>query len=157
MLVPPKKLAYALATTVALTPVSPSQAAQVSTSIPVTASVIAKVKMHVSYQTTQLNITANDVARGYIEVPSALRFFVDSNSHVGFIMDFHPVGNIVESIKVDGLGNEVHLGAEGGAVVRRGALPKNVEHNLSFRFVLRPDVSPGNYPLPIVLTLRVLS
>ena len=157
MLLPPKHIAYALAASVTLTPLVPAESAQLTTAIPVTASVVANVKMRVSYHATQLNITANDIERGYIEVPSALRFFVDTNSRTGFIMEFHPIGNIIESVKVGGLGNEIHLGADGGAIVRRGALPKNLEHNLSFKFTLRPDVSPGSYPLPIDLTVRALT
>jgi hypothetical protein len=156
LLSPPKPIAYAIAASVALTPLVPAESAQFSTAIPVTASVVANVKMHVSYHATELKITESDIERGYIEVPSALRFVVATNSRVGFIMEFRPVGNIIESVKVGGLGNEIHLGADGGAIVQRGALPKNLEHNLSFRFTLRPDVSPGMYPLPIDLTVRAL-
>jgi hypothetical protein len=157
VLFPPKHIAYALAASVSLTPLIPAESAQLTTAIPVTASVVANVKMRMSYHATQLNITQSDVERGYVEVTSALRFVVDTNSRAGFIMEFHPIGNIIESVKVGGLGNEIHLGAEGGAIVRRGALPKNQEHNLSFKFTLRPDVSPGSYPLPIDLTVRALT
>jgi hypothetical protein len=71
-------------------------------------------------------------------------------------MQFHPVGNLFESVHVDGLGNTVQLGADGGAIVQRGAQASNLTHELSFRFDLHPDTAPGTYPWPLLLSVRGL-
>jgi hypothetical protein len=112
--------------------------------------------MHTSYQATQLQISADDVVRGYVEVPAALRFSVATTSRSGYLMEFHPVGKVFESVQVNGLGNAVQLGADGGTIVQRGPLPPNLTHDLSFHFTLRPDTPPGNYPWPLLLHLRAL-
>lgn len=142
---------------VPLAPLMPSaQAAQRSAAMPVSAMVVANAKMQTSYQATQIEISAADVARGQVEVPAALRFSVATNKGAGYLMQFHPVGNIFESVHIGGLGNTVQLGADGGAIVQRGAQASNLTHELNFRFTLHPDTTPGIYPWPLLLSVRGL-
>jgi hypothetical protein len=119
--------------------------------------VIANAKLNSNYQAAQLKISAADAARGYVEVLAASRFSVATNSRFGYIMDFHAVSDLFESVHVWGLGQSGHIGAEGGTIVQRVPLPPNGTHELSYRFNLRPDVVPGNYPWPLQLSVRVLS
>ncbi len=152
-----KLIAYVLAVTMGLAPlVPPAEASQKSLAMPVSVTVIANAKMQTNYQAAQLEITDADVARGYVEVSSASRFSVSTNSRSGYIMEFHPVGNIFESVQVGGLGHVVQLGADGGAIVQRGLLPPNLTHELSFRFNLRSDTLPGSHPWPLLLSVRAL-
>jgi hypothetical protein len=37
-----------------------------------------------------LNVTAEDVGRGYIEVPAASSFSIVTNTQGGFVVDFRP-------------------------------------------------------------------
>jgi hypothetical protein len=85
-----------------------------------------------------------------------LRFSVITNSRSGYLMQFHPVGNVFESVQVGGLGNIIQLGADGGAIVQRGPQTPNLEHELSFRFTLHPDTTSGTYPWPLLLSVRAL-
>ena len=71
-------------------------------------------------------------------------------------MEFHPVGNLFESVRVGGLGNPVQIGPDGGTIVQRGPLPPNFAHELSFRFTLHPDAQPATYPWPLQLSVRAL-
>jgi hypothetical protein len=71
-------------------------------------------------------------------------------------MEFYPVGEIFDSVQIGGLGSPVHIGADGGAILQRGQLLANFTHELSFRFMLRQDVVPGNYPWPLQLSVRAL-
>jgi hypothetical protein len=155
-----KLIACALAMVVGLAPlpglVPAEEAVQRSAAMPVSVTVIANAKLKSSYQATQIRITAADVARGYVEVPAASRFTVATNSRSGYLLEFHPVGNLVESVQVGGLGNDVRLGADGGTFVQRGLPSPNLTHELSFRFSLSPDTLPGNYPWPLALSVRAL-
>lgn len=160
LLLQKKLIAYALVLATALVPLAPvmpsAQAAQRSAAMPVSAMVVTNAKMQTSYQTTQIQISVADVARGQVEVLAALRFSVATNKGAGYLLQFHPVGNIFESVHVGGLGNTVQLGADGGAIVQRGAQASNQTHELSFRFTLRPDTTPGTYPWPLLLSVRGL-
>lgn len=134
-----------------------AEVATVYTAIPVSVTVISNSKMEISYQSTQLNITNADVERGYIEVPNALRFSVNTNSRSGYLMDFHPIGHTFESVQIGGLGTSIQLGADGGTIVQRGMFPKRLGYELSFRFTLPAGIHAGSYPWPLQLSVRSLS
>ena len=152
-----KLTACALALAVGLAPLVPSAAAANDrAALSVSAMVIAKAKLQIEYQAKQITINAADVARGYVEVPAAARFAVVTNSRSGYLMEFHPVGNLFESVRVGGLGNPVQIGPDGGTIVQRGPLPPNFAHELSFRFTLHPDAQPATYPWPLQLSVRAL-
>ncbi len=152
-------ITYALVVVAGLTPLATAtaHAGQKSATLLVSATVIANARVRTDYQATQLSISANDVARGYVEISAASRFSVVTNSRSGYLLEFYPVGNLFESVQVNGLGSVVQLGADGGAIVQRGPLPPNRIHELSFRFSLSPDARPGNYPWPLLLSVRPLS
>jgi hypothetical protein len=162
LLMQKKLMAYALVLAAGLAPLAPmtlsAEAAQSSAAMPVSALVIASAKLQTSHQATQLVISAADVARGQVEAPAAMRFSVATNKGSGYLMQFHPVGNIFESVHVEGLGNTVQLGADGGAIVQRSPQAPNQLHDqpreLSFRFILHPDTTPGTYPWPLLMSVR---
>jgi hypothetical protein len=153
-------ITYALTVALGLAPIAaivpPAEAAQNHAALQVSVTVIANAKMQTSYQATQLTITEADVARGYVEVPAASRFSVRTNSRTGYLMEFHPVAGLFESVQVGGLGSPVQLGADGGSIVQRGPLASNMTHELSFRFALRPEAQPGLYPWPLQLSVRAI-
>ena len=147
-------VAMALAQSAALVP--SAQAGQTSASMQVSVAVIANTKVRTDYQATQLKITEADVTRGYIDAPTASRFLVSTNSRSGYLMEFYPIGNLFESVQIEGLGNAVRLSADGGTIVQREPLLRNMTHELSYRFILRPDTQPGNYQWPLLLSVRPL-
>ena len=151
-------IACALAVSVGLSPIisTSAEAAQTSAALSVSVTVVANTKMQTLFQATELKISKADVARGYIEVPAASHFSVVSNSRSGYLMQFYPVGELFDSVQIRGLGNAVQMGTDGGAVVQRGATPAKSTIELSFRFVLSPDVIPGNYPWPLQMSVRSL-
>jgi hypothetical protein len=134
----------------------PSAQAGQTASMQVSVTVIANTKVRTDYQATQLKITEADVTRGYIDAPAASRFLVSTNSRSGYHMEFYPIGNLFESVQIEGLGNAVRLGADGGTIVQRDPLLPNMTHELSYRFILRPDVQSGSYQWPLLLSVRPL-
>jgi hypothetical protein len=160
LLLQKKFIAYALVLASGFAPLSlimPSAvAAESSAAIPVSVTVIANAKLQTIYQAKQIEISAADIARGQVDVPTASRYSVTTNKGVGYLMLFHPVGNVFESVHVQGLGNSVQLGADGGAIIRRIPQVLNQTSELSFRFILNPTTKPGIYPWPLLLSVRPL-
>jgi hypothetical protein len=132
------------------------EGAQASSTMPVSVTVIANAKIRNEYQVKQLKVTENDVARGYVDIQDASRFSVSTNSRVGYLLEFHPVSHLFESVEVSGLGSPVQLGADGGAIVQRGPQASGSTHVLGFRFFLSQNTVPGNYPWPLLLSIRTL-
>lgn len=151
-------IACALAVSVGCSPILATsvEAAQTSAAMGVSVTVVAHAKMQTMFQETQLKITKEDVIRGFVEIASASRFSVSTNSLSGYLLEFYPIGEIFNSVQIGGLGSPVHIGADGGAIVQRGQLLTNFTHELNFRFQLRPEVLPGNYPWPLQLSVRAL-
>jgi hypothetical protein len=140
-----------------LAPLAPSvNAAQSTAALAVSVAVIANAKLNTHYQATQLKISAADVARGYVEAPAASRFSVVTNSRAGYAVDFHPVSDLFNSVHVGGLAQAGDIPADGGTIVQRGPLAPDGNYELSYRFNLRPDVVPGNYPWPLQMSVRAL-
>jgi hypothetical protein len=135
---------------------SSTEGAQASSAMPVSVTVIANAKIRNEYQVSQLKVTERDVSRGYVDIQDASRFSVSTNSRVGYLLEFHPLSHLFESVEVSGLGSPVQLGADGGAIVQRGPLPSGSTHVLGFRFILSQDTVPGNYPWPLLLSIHTL-
>ena len=150
-------IAYALAVTVGLVPMaSPAEAAQNNAAMSVSVTVVASAKIQIQYQATQLNVTPLDVERGYVDITGAARFAVSTNSRSGYLMEFNPVVKLFDSVQVNGVGSPVHLGADGGTIALRDLTHLAQPHELNFRFTLNQNVKPGNYPWPLLMSVRAL-
>lgn len=132
-------------------------AGQVNTLVSVSATVIPNAKLQTTYETSQLSISSADINRGYIDIPSALRFTVLTNSRNGYRLDFNAKGFVFESVQVIGISNLVRLGPDGGSIVLREMSNRHIIHDLSFRFILRSDIKPGLYQWPLEFSVHAIS
>lgn len=57
----------------------------------VTVRVIARTILTVDSQPASVSVTADDIARGYVDVPQAVAFRVRSNAREGYALAFQPV------------------------------------------------------------------
>ena len=133
------------------------QAKDSITNMAVSAIVVANAKMQIIHQENQINITQEDIDKGFIEIPSGISFSIKTNSPQGFIMDFIPVGSVFDSVKIFGISNLPELSANGGSVVQRGLISKDIVYELSFNFKLRHNIIPGKYPWPLQIALHVIN
>jgi hypothetical protein len=62
---------------------------------------------------------------------------------------------IFSSVKIEGLGGQVILGTEGGAVTRSDLGLKISENTLNYHFILKASLQPGTYDWPLQLAVRV--
>jgi hypothetical protein len=121
----------------------------------VTAVVPKRASMMVLSQPGSVLVTDVDVARGYVEVPAAVRVAIQSNSRAGYMLVFSGQGDFVRTARISGLASDVQLGASGGLVPQpsagRGVLRTTVE--LRFRFFLAANTRQGEYPWPMRLSV----
>lgn len=111
-------------------------------------------RVQIEHQAATLEISATDIDRGYVEVPFASSFSIDTNTPTGIVVDFRARGEVFRSVLVWGLQQTYELGAEGGTAVHNAAHGRTSSHKLGFRFILRPDLQPGNYPWPLQFSVR---
>jgi len=133
------------------------QAKDSITNMAISAIVVANAKMQIVHQEDQINITKENIDKGYVEIPTAITFSIKTNSPQGFIMDFIPVGSVFESVKMSGISDLPELNSNGGSVVHRGLISKDIVYELSFKFKLKNNILPGKYPWPLQISLHVIS
>jgi hypothetical protein len=128
------------------------------TKLTVSATVLKHASMKVLTQPSSVVVTAVDIARGYVDVPSPSQILVQSNTQGGYMLMFASQGDFVRQTFVKGLGNDVQLGSEGGGVAQgtTGRGMTKTALDLSFRFVLSEAAQQGVYAWPMRLSVTPL-
>lgn len=106
------------------------------------------------YQAPVIHVTADDVARGVVEVRGGSRLVITTRSPAGYAVDFYTNGKLFQAVEIDGIGNAVALGTTGGTVVQQQAAAGRHVVALNYRFVLTPGTAPGTYAWPLELAVR---
>jgi hypothetical protein len=120
----------------------------------VSAFVVPSTKVEVVSAASTLDVTADDVKRGYVEVRDAARLRITSTSREGFLVDVHPRVPMFRSVEVTLDGMRASIGRDGGAVSAPGRRGRNQLARVDYRFELAEGVVPGRYPWPVALQAR---
>lgn len=135
-----------------------AQAQSVESKLAVTATVLKHASLKVLAQPSSVVITAADIARGYVDVPTPAQVSIQSNSREGYMLMFASEGDFLQQTLVRGLGNDVQLSAGGGGVARsadgRGMAKATLD--LGFRFLLSGAARQGVYAWPVRLSVASL-
>lgn len=121
-----------------------------------TATVLAMAKIERQSLPSELEISAADVRRGFIEVPQPTALTIRSNSPEGYALDLTTVAPIVSSMRVWGFDSELSLGADGGTIIQRWQGARVVNLSLTFTLGLAPGLTAGRYPWPMRVAVRPL-
>jgi hypothetical protein len=132
------------------------QAAQAKSQIAVSATVPAQASGQLVQQSPELTITDADIARGYVDVPAGSQLQVTSNNPAGYVIDFFTRLPIFASVRVTNASGSADLGPEGGTIVERGQVGRNLPLSLTYRFMLAASAQPGTYAWPLALSVRPL-
>jgi hypothetical protein len=104
-----------------------------------------------------VQITPQDLQRGYLELSEPTLVSIYSNAPEGFALEVLPMSPVIQAIAVRGLGAQADLGAQGGRIVERWAHPQTTTLSLTFRLALAPNTQPGIYPWPLHLAIGPVS
>ncbi|MDE2220039.1 MAG: hypothetical protein KGL25_03980 [Gammaproteobacteria bacterium] len=130
-------------------------AADSGTLLPVSANVRPVAHLEAALP-AQLLISGADLARGFVDMPRALRVQVYSNSRAGFVLDVAAQSPWFTAVTIDGLDSPVTLGVEGGTIVQRWHGANSRALGLRMCFKLAPGLLPGLYAWPLQLRARPL-
>ena len=131
-------------------------AAQPHTTLLVSANVLPVARIQMPSDVPQVQVSAADVASGYVEAPRPLLLRVDSNSRAGFALDVSALSSWCTAVALQGFDSEVVLDGAGGTVVQRWLNSKSRSLELRARFKLAATVQPGRYAWPLRLSARPL-
>ena len=123
--------------------------------LPVSATVMPYARLTAVAAPTRFAVSAEDLARGYVDVVEPTTFAVAHNTR-GYVLEVYALLPIAAAIDVYGLPQQVRLSGSGGSIENRatGAISERVA--LTYRVVLGPDARTGTYPWPLQLAVRPL-
>jgi hypothetical protein len=128
---------------------TPVLAANRQSSFVVQASVVPRAVLHAVAAPDLLEITAADVARGY--VLSSGRFRVESNTKRGWLLRLAPRTGLASAIEIDGLAQPLVV-RDDVVEVYRPAAGATQDLELRYRVMLAPGARPGRYAAPLHLS-----
>ncbi|MEJ2182951.1 MAG: hypothetical protein P8Y66_05465 [Nitrospirota bacterium] len=118
----------------------------------VSAYVLAHVSMDVQRQVAVVQVTEEDIQRGYVLVSAATVYRVRANTPAGYVLNVQSMGGPFSRIVLIEGGREVELASGGGLVHMPYQGGKDGEtKELGFRFYLAQNVAPGTYSWPLSL------
>lgn len=123
-------------------------------SFQVSAYVVPRVLANVEYRVQNLQITAADVARGYVEVPAAIRLNVRTNDPSGYLVEYALTApELVASVEVLN-GHEISTLSSPQGWMHRPFTSTSETQEWTLRLNLRSNVAPGTYPLPLTVAVQ---
>jgi len=143
-----ERVAIAFAVCAVLGAMQQTQAGTARAEIGVSVTVMARTQINSESSPRQLEVSAADVARGYVEVQGATQLFVTNTNRRGYLLSVWPQVQVFASMVVRSADSQVELGADGGEIFER-RWGQMLPLALDFRFMLAPGVKPGIYPWPV--------
>ena len=132
----------------ALVAATPIFAASKSASLSVSVEVVARTIMTVDSQPAAVEVTSDDVARGYVDVPQAVAFHVRSNAANGYTVQFQPVSGPFSRAYVSWGNAQATVGAD-GAWLSEPYQQGTATGTFNVRLALAPGTQPGSYAWPV--------
>jgi hypothetical protein len=131
-----------------------STGVQASQSVRVT----AVVKRHAAIRLDapqSLTLSEQDVARGYVDVPSPMEVTVSSNVPQGYVLAVQNRSAQVRAAVLHGLAAPLIIGDSGGSVMRRAPRHGLWSETLSLRirFELSPQARAGVHAWPLFISM----
>lgn len=126
----------------------PVGAGERSAQMAVGATVLASTRIDAESSPQQLEVSAADLARGYVEVLGATQLVITNTDRRGYLLSVWPQVQVFSSVTVRNGDIRAELAAHGGEIFER-RWGQKIFVALDFRFVLAPGVEPGVYPWPV--------
>jgi len=127
---------------------APLFAASKSAQLSVSVEVIATTILTVDGQPASIEITSEDVTRGYVDLPQSVLFHVRSNAANGYTVQFQPVAYPFSRADINWGNTLATVGAD-GAWLTRAYQQGTTAGALTVRLTLAPGTEPGTYAWPL--------
>ena len=113
-----------------------------------------RLNLKILYQMPEITITQHDIRRGYLELPSASLFEVESNNPNGYLLSFEGSLGPFREIHIQGLDNPAQLEYGNAFILQPYNRQKKVTIELSYRGILSENTKPGTYSWPFSISAQ---
>lgn len=108
-------------------------------------------RLNVLSQPRAIEVSAQDVGRGYVDLPAPMELALESNSPNGYTLVFEREGEDFAGAQVQGLGQQVQVAAQGMIGWKPGARRETMQFQV--RLQLAPGLAPGSYRWPLQVSI----
>jgi hypothetical protein len=122
----------------------------------VKAVVSPRLHMTTIFQKPEIIVTLADLRKGYVEVKEASIFEVESNCPEGYLLAFQGSLGPYQEIHVQGLSTPLQLESNNALIHQPYSDKKKETFSLSYRLILRPEIDPGTYAWPYIISVQPL-
>ncbi len=137
----------------AMTLFGPRPVVAATTSVNVSAFVRPTATCSVDVQPGSVLVTADDVRRGYVDLPASSRVRVRTNSSTGYMLVLEVESAEFDAVVLEESGERVEIRGS-GFVDRPFRGRAEVVSELGYRFLLNPATQPGVYAWPVALSAQ---
>ncbi len=122
----------------------------------VSATVMAKVSQSVIHQEAAINVTKDDLKKGFVEIPSGTILQIKTNARNGYALFFEGGNDLFNEVSVTDRGRTITLSPHGGFVHQPYSGSSVEVKNLTYKFQLNKNIQPGTYPFPFRVKASLL-
>ncbi len=126
----------------------------------VSATVAKRIHVQMKSQPGSFTLDAQDIARGYLDIPLESVFAVETNSPEGVALEFHGIDNgaDIQAVQISGGSSAFRMPASGGVMLLQEGWHPTVERtfHLGYRLTLGPMARVGTYGWPFTLSVSAL-
>lgn len=142
-----------------------TEAASVSSSLQIQATVPASMQFRIEKQKHSLTVTKSDLRKGTKKVDNGTVISVSTNSASGYVISVSPQPlsaqaaqnetGIYSAVTVSVDGRTYSIAPGGHAEIRMPPIVNTKKKTIRFnyRFTLSPGAGPGSYPWPVLITV----
>jgi hypothetical protein len=127
-------------------------AAGAKAQLDVRAIVLTVMKVRMVSQPSQLTISENDVANGYVDLVDASALLITSNSGAGFMLSMTYAAELVSRVSARLTGQFAATLEGEGTVAVRAHQVRDEPMRVSYRLFLNQAARAGSYPWPVALS-----
>lgn len=108
-------------------------------------------RLDVLSQPRAIEVSAQDVGRGYVDLPAPVELALESNAPTGYTIVFEREGDDFAGAQVRGLGQQVQVASQGMIGWKPGARRETMQFHV--RLELAPGLAPGSYRWPLQVSI----
>ena len=131
---------------------APLSGESISREMGVSARVLGRTLLTMSERPTAITVTADDVRRGYLDLPRAVAFQIRSNGREGYLVRFDALPEPFSRAHVRWQQVHVVVGPSHEAWVAQPYSRESLAVTADVRLEMSPSTVPGTYSWPLAIT-----
>jgi hypothetical protein len=130
---------------------TPAMAANAEAQMTVSARVLARAVVTLENAPSSISVTAEDIARGFIDIAAPITVRVRTNSRAGYLLTVSRLDDSFSAVKLSFGNAEMHVAASEGWIARPYVASGDIL-SVNARLTLAPGTTPGLHSAPFAFS-----